>query len=269
MFEEGARIVRRDVPITVEIVFNRNVASVNAMLKKTPVEKIPRGSTLEALQNIYAHNNKILGASRKSVSAETAMDHEPGLVVPFLSHTRYYPLLCIQALTLEAIVREYEPAFSMELALETLCQESDYAIDLAFPVRHALDKILLQTMPVEGDRLIPVCSFPFVLSCLPDCYQRAANTLKECESLSLTLYQKVDKEHLDRPHVPSQIAKLSRNRNHLAFLQQQAYQFFRVPLVKRQPDYEQLYTKMQQIVENQERELKSLNKRQKRTAIKD
>lgn len=244
MFDNGRRLVRRDVRIRIFSRYQEQPRPTSELLQARGVAVTP-GSSLDVFRDIYRMHG--WRASRLS-AVPSVSPQDPTLIPPHLQYCTHYELLGVSVRKMEALVQEFVAGFSLQSIMLRLCEEFDgtASLEAAFPfarqVRDALEhkmrnrKKKTTKPPPEIERVIPIATLPLLLSLLPDCYQRASNTLQECERLRVMIVDAIPLEQRSHTQLQRQLQLMDTNRHHVAFLQQQALHFNQVPLARRDPE---------------------------------
>jgi hypothetical protein len=215
----GARLVCRYLPILLFPLYQERVRPLSELLQQ--YEPRPE-SSLDAIEIIYANQGWKRPRDRLPVNTE------PSLVAPHLPYSTHYEMMGVTVTSLERLIQEFVPYFSLQSIMLRLCEELESpSTDEAFPLV-VEPGVAEEEEEKEAVRVIPVFSLPLVLSQFPECYQRGTNTLQECERLRGVLIGRANHIQLTR-----QLALMDTNRHYLAFIQQQALHYNQVPLARR------------------------------------
>lgn len=253
-FDTGTRIACRNLAVTLFQVYRKHVRPLSELLLEQSGTIDPE-SSLGAIERMYARQGWN-APERRPQLRQCAHEYRPSLVAPHLPYSTHYEMMGVSVTALEALVSEFVPHFSLQSIQVTLCEEIDSTPpELAFPV--AMDSgisVVDDKRDNENDgggdsqyiHIVPVFTLPLILSMLPDCYQRATNTLMECERLRGALLYEASHIQLRR-----QLQLMDANRHYLAFVQQQALHFHQTPLARRDAERELFEQDLRALVKRQ------------------
>lgn len=228
-FDTGKKIARRYAPIRLFTLYNEETRPLSSMVRTEANQTFGQESptSLDLLHAIYARHG-LTASSTPPLPAPSPL--EPVLVAPDFVYFKLYHMLGVDSATLEAMVREFVPDFTLDRLFTQICLDYKVPLEHAFPSQ--VDLHLMITGGADttvNSRVVPVFMMPLLLTLLPECYQSAGQTLFELEQVQYRLPHCIPSQQYST-FVSRQVFAIGQNRRYIGFLYQNAFHCHSGPL---------------------------------------